>query len=95
MIELLIAIFFATYVIYHLYLKKPSNFPPGMNFISLERIKLGNREIIISYKIANLRKFTSYILGPASFPFVGSLPFLPKVNLVLGFGADWIVERYS
>jgi len=61
MIELLIAIFFVTYVIYHLFLKKPSNFPPG----------------------------------PPSLPFVGSLPFLPKINLVLGFGADWIVERFG
>ena len=33
MIELLIAIFFAIYVVYHIFLKTPPNFPPGKNMI--------------------------------------------------------------
>ena len=33
MIELLIAIFFAIYVVYHIFLNTPPNFPPGKNMI--------------------------------------------------------------
>ena len=33
MIELLIAIFFAIYVVYHIFLKTPPNFPPGKKMI--------------------------------------------------------------
>ena len=35
MIELLIAIFFAIYVVYHLFLKTPPNFPPGRKIMPL------------------------------------------------------------
>ena len=35
MIELLIAIFFAIYVVYHIFLKTPPNFPPGKKMISI------------------------------------------------------------
>ena len=94
MIELLIVILFITYFAYYLFLEKPSNFPPGRFLLQAVSIVTFCIVIFVSNLVAKLYNKYQTFTGPPSLPFVGSLPFLPKVDLVLAFGADWIIERY-